>query len=191
MNFKTLSILAAAITFATYVKATPRAELSASECVYPDAPTVTAPLWVCDVPIENFSLSAVGFSERLPTVSMTTAAATADARIKMSEHFATSVAQVFSDYQKSLKTEQASAFQINIELIRDTVTSATLFGTRVLRSITSPNQGRYVVIVMGQDTYKANAKALLAGLVDKDARIKRLFEDQKARNQLIKMIGNS
>ncbi len=167
---------------------TPQTTVITPECVFADAPEKAAPLWVCDVPIEGYALSAVGFSEKKPSQAMTTAAATTQARAKMSEHFATTVSQLFTDYQKSLETQEESKFIIDTDLVRETVSSMTLFGSKVIRTLTSPTQGQYVVIALDESTYKANAEKVFAALVDENAEMKQLFDSEQARERLLSMI---
>lgn len=164
---------------------TPQAELLTPECTHKDAPTVPAPLWVCDVPIEGYAISAVGFSEKKPTSSLTTAAATAQARTKMSSQFASEVAEVVQEYQKAVQTDENEAFMVDQDLVRQTFTSAFLFGSKVVRTLTSPTHGQYVVIAMDKETYQANAAKLMAALEDEDARLKKMFEDEKAKKRLM------
>lgn len=167
---------------------TAQKELVTPECVFPDAPQQAAPLWVCDVPIEGFALTAVGFSEKRPTQSMTSTAARTDAAAKMSEHFATSIAQMLTDYQKSMVTESEEKFLVDTDLVRENVTSITLYGTKIARSMTSPMQGQYVVLAMDKDTYEANAEKAFAALSNDNANIKRLFKDEKARERLMSLV---
>jgi hypothetical protein len=164
---------------------TPKEELLAPDCTHKDAPTVAAPMWVCDVPIEGYAKTAVGFSEKRPTVSMTAAAATAQARTKMASEFATDVSEVMQEYQKSVNTDEEDMYMIDLDLVRQTFTSASLFGSKVVRTLTSPNQGQYVVIAMDEETYEANKKKLMAALIDEDARMKKMFEDDKAKKMLM------
>lgn len=165
----------------------PKEELITAECTHKDAPTVAAPLWVCDVPIEGYAISAVGFSEKRPTSSMTTSAATAEARTKMAAEFATSISEGMREYQKFVQTEESEAFMIDQDTIRESVTAATLFGSKVIRTLTSPNQGQYVVVAMDKETFTANAEKLMSGLMDEDARLKKMFEDEKTRERLMGM----
>ena len=149
------------------------------ECAYQDAPEKAAPMWVCGVPIEGFAFTQVGFSEKKPSATMTNSAATADARAKMSSYFATMVSDMFSQYQKSLETEEASKYVIDTDMVRETVSSMTLFGTRTVRTMTSPSGGQYVLLAMDEATFAANQK--------KDAEIKQLFENEQARERLMSM----
>ncbi|GGF64681.1 LPP20 family lipoprotein [Alteromonas lipolytica] len=158
------------------------------DCVYQDAPEKSAPLWICGVPVEGYALTQVGFSEKKPSASMTTSAASADARAKMSSYFATMVSDLFSQYQKSLETEEAAKHIIDTDMVRETVSSMTLFGTRTVRTMTSPSGGQYVLIAMDEATYKANQDKVFAALKDEDAEIKQLFENEQARERLMSMI---
>jgi hypothetical protein len=167
---------------------TPAATVLAPECVFKDAPDTPAPLWVCDVPIEGYALTAVGFSEKKPSSTMTTSAATADARTQMSAYFATMVSDLFSEYQKSLSTEEADKYIIDTDMVRETVTSTTLFGTRVIRTLTSPSNGQYVAIAMDDATFAANQTKVFAALENQDAEIKQLFSNEQAREKLMSMI---
>ncbi|MAQ01414.1 MAG: hypothetical protein CL586_04705 [Alteromonadaceae bacterium] len=157
------------------------------ECVYQDAPEKAAPMWVCGVPIEGFAFTQVGFSEKKPSATMTNSAATADARAKMSSYFATMVSDMFSQYQKSLETEEASKYVIDTDMVRETVSSMTLFGTRTVRTMTSPSGGQYVLLAMDEATFAANQKKVFAALEDEDAEIKQLFENEQARERLMSM----
>jgi hypothetical protein len=184
----TLSAIVLAGCGATSGVTTKQEELVTADCVFKDAPQHKAPLWVCDVPVEGYELTAVGFSEKRPTQSMTSAAARTDANVQMSEHFATSVAQLFQDYQKSMVTEEGEKFLVDTDLVRESTTSITLFGSKVVRTMTSPNLGQYVVIAMDKSTYKANAEKAFAALSDDNANIRRLFNDDKARERLMGLI---
>lgn len=183
-------VMSAALTGcgATSGPTTSQKELITPDCVFADAPQQAAPLWVCDVPIEGFALTAVGFSEKRPTTSMTSTAARTDAATKMSEHFATSVAQLFTEYQKSMVTESEEKFLVDTDLVRESVTSITLFGAKVARSMTSPTQGQYVVLAMDKDAYEANAEKAFAALSNDNANIRRLFNDDKARERLMSLV---
>ena len=167
---------------------TKKETLLTPDCVYQDAPDKAAPLWICGVPVEGFALSQVGFSEKKPSATMTTAAATADARAKMSSYFATMVSDLFSQYQKSIETEESAKNIIDTDMVRETVSSMTLFGTRTVRTMTSPSGGQYVLLAMHEMTYKANQEKVFAALKDADAEIKQLFENEQARERLMSMI---
>ncbi len=167
---------------------TKKETLLTPDCVYQDAPDKAAPLWICGVPVEGYALSQVGFAEKKPSATMTTAAATADARAKMSSYFASMVSDMFSEYQKSVKTDETSKNIIDTDMVRETVTSMTLFGTRTVRTMTSPTGGQYVLLAMDDMTYKANQEKVFAALKDSDAEIKQLFENEQARERLMSMI---
>ncbi|MDN4502150.1 hypothetical protein QX776_07035 [Alteromonadaceae bacterium BrNp21-10] len=183
-----LSAAALAGCGATSGVTTKQEELIAPDCVFTDAPQQKAPLWVCDVPIEGYELTAVGFSEKRPTASMTSTSARTDAGVKMSEHFATSVAALLKEYQKSVETEDKSKFIVDTDMVRESLTSITLFGTKIIRSLTSPTKGQYVVLAMDKATYEANAEKAFAALSNDDANMRKLFSDEKARERLMSLI---
>ena len=105
----------------------------------------------------------------------------------MSSYFATMVSDMFSQYQKSLETEEASKYVIDTDMVRETVSSMTLFGTRTVRTMTSPSGGQYVLLAMDEATFAANQKKVFAALEDEDAEIKQLFENEQARERLMSM----
>ena len=107
----------------------------------------------------------------------------------MSSYFATMVSDLFSQYQKSLETEEASKHIIDTDMVRETVTSMTLFGTRTVRTMTSPRRrANTFLIAMDEATFKANQNKVFAALEDEDAEIKQLFENEQARERLMSMI---
>lgn len=167
---------------------TKKETLLAPDCVYQDAPEKAAPLWICGVQVEGYALTEIGFSEKKPSATMTTAAATADARAKMSSYFASMVSDMFTEYQKSIETEETAKNVIDTDLVRETVSSMTLFGTRTVRTMTSPTGGQYVLLAMDEMTYKANQEKVFAALKDSDAEIKQLFENEQARERLMSLI---
>ncbi|GLR69436.1 hypothetical protein [Agaribacter marinus] len=192
MNVKYLALLAAVVGLtgcgATSSPTASQQTLVVPDCVYPDAPTQAAPLWVCDVPIEGFALTSVGYSEKKPTLSMTTTSARTDAGVKMSEHFATSVSQLLTEYQKQMVTNDEEKILLDNDLVRESLTAITLFGAKTARSITSPSQGHYVVLAMDKATYEANAEKAFAALSNDNANMRRLFNDEKARERLMSLI---
>ncbi|RDV24762.1 hypothetical protein DXV75_11825 [Alteromonas aestuariivivens] len=168
---------------------TKQATLLVPDCVFPDAPDTAAPLWVCDVPVEGYALTSVGYSEKRPTLSMTTESAATDARNKMSAYFAAEVAQLFQEVQKSIESESTSEFSVDTDMVRQSVNSMTLFGTKVVRSLASPNGGHYVVVAMDDQTYKSNTEKVFAALSDENAMMKQMFENETARERLMGKIG--
>ncbi|MBC3766583.1 LPP20 family lipoprotein [Neptunicella marina] len=163
-------------------------EVMAPDCVYQDAPQTPAPKWICDITVEGFELTAVGFSEKRPTASMTSSSARADANVKMSEHFANNVAQMLSEYQKSVESESKSKFLVDTDMVRQTLTGMTLYGTKIIRSMTSPTQGQYVLMAMDKPTYEANAEKAFAALASQDGEMRQAFDDKKTREELMKFI---
>ncbi len=164
------------------------AEALAGDCPFPDAPEKEAPAWVCGESIEGFALTAVGFAEKKPSVSMTKTAATAQARAQMSAYFAADVSEIINEYQKSLTTEDKEKFIVDIDTVRQQVTSMTLYGTRVVRTLTSPTGGQYVVLAMDDFTYQKNSEKVFAALTDENAEMKQMFNNEQARERLMSMI---
>ncbi len=117
-----------------------------SECTFPGT-SEAAPLWVCDAPIPNVEVSAVGVAEPSQAgISYMKDMAAADARGRLAEQMKIQVQKMVKNYLGTTGKGDAETVDAAASSTLRTLTNETLIGSKIYRSIQAPD-GRYFVLV--------------------------------------------
>lgn len=128
-----------------------------ASCYFPGTPT-PAPGWICDEPVPGVEISAVGISEPSKAgLSFMRDRASADARGRLAEQVKVQAQKMVKNYMGTTGVNDTETVDAASSSTGRTIANQTLYGTKVYRSIQSPD-GRYFVL-MGVD--KANAEKII------------------------------
>jgi len=159
------------------------------DCFYPDAPTVAAPRWVCDVMPEGIEMGAVGYAKKsVAGLSIMRDVATNDARARLAQQFESNVNTLF----KQATTANINSTTENVseqvseyfESVTKNVTSRTLSNSRVIVTQRSPGGGLYTLVGMDKATYDANLAQVISAAGNKDPQLWNKFNNKKAAEEL-------
>lgn len=154
--------------------------MKAADCVFPDAPKSTAPLWVCDVPVEGVAVSAVGShgaSAAGPAFIKEQAAAAA--RVNLAQQMKVHVTNMVKQYVETTGAASAETVDKVNTSVSKLITAETIVGSKVVRSITSPTGAIYVLVGLDPSvTREATEKALKTSMGNDQA----LWQQFKAKN---------
>ena len=125
----------------------PKNKLEAvAECVFPNT-TVQAPLWVCDAPIEGVEVAATGRAEKSGAglEFMKQMGATA-ARVQLAQRMKVRVQNMVKQYAETTGAGSAETVDQVNTVVTKQITDQSLEGSRIYRTITSPDGALYVLV---------------------------------------------
>jgi len=132
------------------------------DCTYPDAPEHAAPTWICEQPVENVWVQAVGYSRKLaagPGVMKDVAAT--EARAALANNFTSDIKAKLSRVTTDTTANGENTNSDSIENLTKNVTAMNLTFSRIYRSQVSPTGGMYVLVGLNEAGYKENVDALV------------------------------
>ncbi|WP_413282956.1 hypothetical protein [Vibrio sp. MA40-2] len=163
-----------------------------AECTFPDAPTVKAPGWICDVMPTDLAAGAKGYAKKSAAgMTVMRKIAVNDARVNLAAELETDVSNLFQAATEGTTSTSAAEgvllvteeVQETFENITKSVVSKTLTNSRIVVSQTSPTGGLYVLVGMDQAAYDANINKVIDGVSD-DSALWDQFNNEKAAADL-------
>lgn len=155
------------------------------ECVFPDAPKEVAPNWVCDVPVEGVAVSSVGSavkSDAGPAFMKDMAGA--DARVKLAQQMRTRVSNMIKQYVETTGAASTETVDKVNSSVSKLITSETLTGSRVYRSISSPRGDIYVLVGLDPNATQQAAERALKTSMNNDRALWQQFKSKQAQDEL-------
>lgn len=187
-RFKILGVIAIAVMLTACGKDDSIKEMA--ECVFPDAADTDAPGWVCDQPVEGLPVSAVGVAEKSAAGHsfMKNMAAT-DARVQLAQRMQVHVSNMVKQYAETTgAADTETVDKVNTSVTKQ-ITDQSLLGTKIYKTITSPNGTLYVLLGMdGNATAEVTQSALRTSMRN-DAALWQQFKAQKAQDELAASIS--
>jgi hypothetical protein len=162
------------------------------ECPYPDDPSVAAPTWICDEPIPGWQVSAVGSSPKSNAgSSYDKEMAIATARTELARSMRIHVKSMIKLFVRKTGVAESGTVDAMNESVTKQITKETLYGSRVVKSRTSPKGTSYVVVGMDTQTVVENAKEAIrkakTSMKDSEAKYQTL-EAEKSLEDLEKNV---
>ncbi|OED71671.1 hypothetical protein A143_17010 [Vibrio splendidus ZS-139] len=164
-----------------------------ASCTFPDAPTVEAPGWICDVVPTDVAIGATGYAKKSAAgMSVMRKIAVNDARVNLAAEFETDVSNLFQSATDGAVSTSAGEgvtlvtenVQEAFENITKSVVSKRLTNSRILVSQASPAGGLYVLVGMDQAAYDANMNKIIDEVGGEDSALWNQFNDDKAAADL-------
>jgi len=162
----------------------------AADCVFPDAPEVTAPGWVCDEPVEGVEVSAVGTAEKSAAGhSFMKNMASTDARVQLAQAMKVHVQNMVKQYAETTGAASTETVdKVNTSVTKQ-ITDQTLVGTKIFKSRVSPNGTLYVLLGMDGNSAATATQEALKTSMNNDAALWQQFKAQKGQDELAAAIA--
>lgn len=156
-----------------------------TECAYPDAPKESAPLWVCDAPVEGVSVSAVGMADKSAAgVSFMKNMAAADARVKLAQQMKVHVNNMIKQYVETTGAGSSETVDKVNTSVSKLITSESLEGSRIFRTTTSPNGAMYVLLGLDPSVTRAATEKAVKTSMKNDQALWQQFKAKKAQDEM-------
>jgi hypothetical protein len=160
------------------------------ECVFPDAPKVEAPLWVCDAPVEGVAVSAVGSHDRSAAgPAFMKEQAAASARVALAQQMKVTVGNMIKQYVETTGAASSETVDKVNTSVSKLITSETITGSRVFRSVTSPNGAMYVLVGLDPTVTKEAVEKVLKTSMNNDQALWQQFKAKKGQEELAEEIA--
>lgn len=142
-------------------------QISYDPCNFPDAPEKEAPGWVCEQPVEDVWIQAVGYSpKKAAGPGFMKDIAAQEARNRLAQNFAQ---QIASEYARYTTDKTSNGENVNTDSIQQTMLSELAMNvvySRIYRSQTSPSGGMYVLVGLNEKGYQENIERLFNNPID-------------------------
>ena len=162
-----------------------------ADCVYPDGSDKAAPGWICDEPVAGVSVSAVGIAgptKAGPSFQKDTA--TADARGKLVEQFQVQVDKMVKSYLGTTGIGDSETVDSVSQSVLKTVSSDTLYGSKVFKSRVGPDGSMYVLVGLDENATREAAAQAVASSMNNDNALWQQFQAQQGFDELKESIAN-
>jgi hypothetical protein len=163
----------------------------AMECSFPDAPTVPAPVWVCDERIKGFDVAAVGSAHMSRAgYGFTEQMASTAARVKLAQRMKVQVQNMIKQYAEVTgAADTETVDKVNTSVSKQ-ITDASLIGSRVLKKITSPNKNLYVMVGLDAKSVQKITKNSINSSLNNENALWQQFKSKQGQDELANSIAN-
>jgi hypothetical protein len=163
---------------------------AASDCVFPDAPSASAPGWVCDEPVEGVEVFAVGVAEKSAAGhSFMKNMATTDARVHLAQAMKVHVQNMVKQYAETTgAADSETVDKVNTSVTKQ-ITDETLIGTKIYKTRSSPDGDLYVLLGMDASVAATATENALKTSMNNDGALWQQFKAQKGQDELAASIA--
>jgi hypothetical protein len=160
-------------------------------CVFPDAPSDSAPGWICDEPVEGVAVSAVGVADKSAAgYSFMKNMAQTDARVQLAQSMKVHVQNMVKQYAETTgAADSETVDKVNTSVTKQ-ITDESLVGTKIYKTRTSPNGALYVLLGMDASMAAAATENALKTSMNNDKALWQQFKAQKGQDELAAAIAN-
>ncbi len=169
----------------------PQAEV-VPDCTFPDDPSTPAPAWICDEPVPEYPVTAVGTSQKSAAgLDFMKDQAAASARVRLAQQMQVHVMNMVKQYTETTGTGDSETVDQVRTSVSKIVTDQELYGTRIVKTRTSPATGTlYVLVGMDEQNTAANTQATLRTSMGNDQALWQQFKAEKGFDELAAEIAN-
>lgn len=181
-----LALTAAAIALTGCMGSKPKKVAEApAECVWPDAPKVQAPLWICDAPVEGVAVSAVGSHDKSAAgPAFMKDQATAAARVRLAQQMKVHVTNMIKQYAETTGAAGSETVDKVNTSVSKLITMETISGSRVFRSLTSPTGAVYVLVGLDPKLAEQQTEAAVKTSMRNERALWQQFKAAKSQDEL-------
>lgn len=139
----------------------------ADECVFPNS-NKSAPLWVCDAPVEGVTVGAVGSMRKSGAgISFMKQMAITDARVQLAQQVRVQVANTVKQYVESTGAASSETVdRVNTSGTKQ-ITNETLQGIKTFKSIVAPDGTMYVLVGLDEASTKKFTEAAVKAAISR------------------------
>lgn len=161
-------------------------------CTFPDTPKESAPGWVCNQPIEEVKVSAIGSARKskLGQSFMLQMAAT-DARVQLAQEMRVEVSNMIKQYAETTGTADAETVDLANASVTKQITNETIVGSKIYRSRISPNGVIYVLVGVDPENTSKTALHAIRTSMKNDEALWQQFKAKMAQEELAYSISES
>jgi uncharacterized protein YeaO (DUF488 family) len=162
-----------------------------ADCVFPDAPTASAPGWICDEPVPGVEVYAIGVADKSAAGHsfMKNMAAT-DARVQLAQSMKVHVQNMVKQYAETTgAADTETVDKVNTSVTKQ-ITDESLVGTKIYKTRTSPNGALYVLLGMDASMAATATENALKTSMGNDAALWQQFKAEKGQDELASSIAN-
>lgn len=155
-----------------------------AECVFPGSKE-SAPLWVCDAPVEGISVGAVGSAQKSDAgVSFMKQMAATDARVQLAQNMKVQVQNMIKQYAETTGAgSKETVDRVNTSVTKQ-ITDQTLQGTKIFRSITGSDGTMYVLVGLDEASAQKLTESAIKTSMGNDQAAWQQFHAQKGQDEL-------
>jgi hypothetical protein len=187
-RFKLLGVITLAVMLTACGKDDSIMEVT--ECVFPDAADTEAPYWVCDQPVKELAVSAVGVAEKSAAGhSFMKNMASTDARVQLAQRMQVHVNNMVKQYAETTgAADSETVDKVNTSVTKQ-ITDQSLLGTKIYKTALSPNGTLYILLGMDENATAEVTQRALRTSMRNDAALWQQFKAQKAQDELAASIA--
>jgi len=177
-------LLISAVALGLAACSTPAKKDVISECVFPGTDK-SAPLWVCDAPVEGMTVGAVGSTQKSDAgAAFMKQMATTDARVQLAQSMKVQVQNMIKQYAETTGAGSAETVdRVNTSVTKQ-ITDQTLQGTKVFRSIVAPDGSMYVLVGLDEASAQKLTETAIKTSMNNDRAAWQQFKAQKGQDEL-------
>ena len=159
-------------------------KVAAPECVFPNSQQA-APGWVCNMPVDGVTVSAVGMAQKSGAgLAFMKQMAMTDARVQLAQTVRVRVTNMVKQYAETTgAANQETVDQVNTSVTKQ-ITDETLVGTKLLRTITGPDGTLYALVGLDEASAQQIAETALRTSMNNDKAAWQQFRAQKGLAEL-------
>lgn len=160
------------------------------DCGFPDAPTATAPGWVCGEPVAGVVFSAVGGTVKSAAGhSFMEKMASTDARAQLVEAMKLHVQARVKQYAETSAVDSATVDKLNASLAKQ-INDAAVMNAEVVKSTASPKGNLYVLLAMNASLAATATEKVLKTSIEKNSDLWQPLMGQTEAEALASAIAN-
>jgi len=156
-----------------------------ADCVFPDAPGTAAPGWICDQPVKDVEVSAVGSAQKSGAGhDFMKQMASTSARVQLAQNMQVQVRNMVKQYIETTGAADSETVDKVMTSVTKQITNESLIGTKIYKTRVSPTGSLYVLVGMDEASVgKAAQKALKTSMGNERA-LWQQFKAQKSQDEL-------
>jgi hypothetical protein len=160
------------------------------DCTFPDAPTVAAPGWVCDEPVEGLAVSAVGSADKSGAgINFMKQQASAAARVQLAQMMKVQVTNMVKQFAETTGTGDSETVDMVNSSVTKQITNESLVGTRIYKTRRSPNGALYVLVGLDDNAASSIHETALKTSMNNERAMWQKFQSKKGHDELAKEIA--
>jgi len=160
------------------------------DCTFPDAPTIAAPGWVCDEPVEGLAVSAVGSADKSAAgINFMKQQASTAARVQLAQMMKVQVQNLVKQFAETTGVGDSQTVDMVNSSVTKQITNETLVGTRIYKTRRSPNGNLYVLVGLDDNAASLIHETALKTSMNNEKALWQKFQSKKAHDELAKEIA--
>ena len=160
------------------------------DCVFPDAPSVPAPGWVCDEPVAGIDVSAVGTAQKSGAgISFMKNMAATDARVQLAQNVKIHISNLVKQFAETTGVADSETVDMVNSSVSKQLTDEDIVGSRIYKTRSSPNGTLYVLVGVDSANAQAITEAALKTSMKNDRAQWQQFRSQKNHEELAEQIS--